>query len=455
VLVWWLFRQWLIRGHGIDEDHEKEARFWWLRESVEMLYEHAIAWVVQLWPDVWVGKMPTETTKSPKLTAFDGSVFSFRHAAHSGKRAGTNLRSESVAALVIDELSAILNQENWREAKSRVAQTAGPIAVAFTPTAGHWSAQLVKQAADSGGAIVVDHLLMFDNPWWPWARIFVDLLKDAAITATQLREKILPAEDWRAAVLEEVKDPAVRRMRFGEEQALGLTLWRLWDPARSIYRGPPPLESIELEGAALPNITGDVVGAHFGRRDIVAAGGKDFNVSNGVCVVFRVFGDRQRPVVYVFDELADSGPTVTNAERIASKYPGLCIFCDPTGALDGRHPSHGASSTTDAEEMRLHGLDVEPANGWTRGRRVAQLPQLDSINAMHRAMKLGLLVVHPRCSGVLRALAEMKAKPDGTIEKVSGSTSISDRISDYGDALRYGVWPVWRHFLEAETKVHR
>ena len=60
--------------------------------------------------------------------------------------------------------------------------------------------------------------------------------KDAAITATELAEKILPAADIFAALDAAVTDPNVRRMRFGEAQTLGMTLWRMWDPQRSLQR---------------------------------------------------------------------------------------------------------------------------------------------------------------------------------------------------------------------------
>jgi hypothetical protein len=113
-LAWWLFRRWLLDGHGVDDDNDVEAVFWWVREDSGKLYKHA---------------------------------------ANSGSKAGTSLRSESVAALVCDELSAVHHEENWSEMKSRTAQTGGKIAVAFTPTAGHWSARLAKQAPRSGGAI--------------------------------------------------------------------------------------------------------------------------------------------------------------------------------------------------------------------------------------------------------------------------------------------------------------
>jgi hypothetical protein len=454
VLVWWLFRQWLIRGHGVDDDHEIEAVFWWVREDSKKLYKHAVLWLVRLWPDVFVGKMPSKSTKDPSLNLFDGSRIDFMHAANSGSKAGTSLRSESVEALVADELSAIHAEENWREMKSRVAQTGGPIATAFTPTAGHWSARLAKQAPTSGGAIVVAKLTMFMNPWWPAARMFVDLLKDGAITETELAEKILPADDVFAAMDAAITDPAIRRMRLGEEQAVGITLWRKWDPARfTVKDDRRERDVLEVGGRRYSNITAAAVGREFGSRGraIRIAGGKDFNVNPGVVVVYQVFGTAREPRVLVFDEIASVGPTLQNAQDVAEQYPGLCMFCDPTGAMgDDRHPSHGARNMTDAREMVMQGFGCAPANGERRNTPL-HLPQLDSINVLHRAMHRGLLYVHARCTGLLRALDEMQAQPDGRIAKVSGTGSISDQISAYGDAMRYGLWPVYRVLLSSPS----
>jgi hypothetical protein len=450
VLVWWFLRQWLLRGHGVDEDHEIEAMFWWVREDSGKLYKDAIHWLLRLWPDVFVGKLPTEKTKNPSLHLFDGSRIDFKHAAHSGSKAGISLRSQSVEALVVDELSAIHAEENWREMKSRVAQTGGPIATAFTPTAGHWSARLAKQAASSGGTILVRRLTMFDNPWWPYARIWVDLLKDSAVSETELREKILAAAEPVQAALEVVTDPHVRRMRFGEEQALGLTLWRKWDAERFVVKDQlHDRDHLELGGRRLNLITSAVAGEEFGARGrgIKIWGGKDFNVNPGVTLVGQAFGSHRAPVVLIFDEIATKGPTLANAEEVAERYPGLCMFCDPTGDMGGyRHESHGPKGSTDAEELRGYGFGCEPANG-SKGDSAVHLSQIDSLNVVHRAMHRGLLYVHARCTGLLRALEEMQSTPDGRVAKVSGRDSLSDQISAYGDAMRYMLWPVYRDLL--------
>ena len=265
VLVWWLFRQFLLRGHGVNEDHEVEAVFWWVREDSGKLYKHAVLWIERLWPaDVFVGKRPGETTKNPSHSLIGGSRLDYKHAHHSGSKAGTSLRSESVEAAAVDELSAIHHEENWRELKSRVAQTGGPIAAAYTPTAGHWSAKLAKSALASGGAIVVAKLVMTQNPWWPYARIWKDLLKDNALTAVQLEEQVLPAEDQAAAARAAVTDPHVLRMRWGVQAPVGLVLWREWHDRFICSSYDEAADELDLGGDPLPNITGLVLGQFFG-----------------------------------------------------------------------------------------------------------------------------------------------------------------------------------------------
>jgi hypothetical protein len=279
--------------------------------------------------------------------------------------------------------------------------------------------------------------------------VWIDLLKDGALSAVELLEKVLSKTDQAAAALEAVTDPHVKRMRFGEKQTIGLTLWRCWSE-EMIVKDQRGLRGIfEVGGHKLPNVTARAIGDLFGRagRGITVAGGLDFNINPGVCVVFQLFGDPRRPHVLIIDEVATRGPTIQSAEAIAARYPHLCMFCDPTGAqILERHASHGASGMSDAEEMRHHGLECEPANN-SRNGKAAHLGRLDSANVLHRAMTLGLFHVHARCTGTIRAMREQKSDVRGLPVKVSGVNSISDQISAYGDATRYGLWLAYQDLL--------
>jgi hypothetical protein len=104
--------------------------------------------------------------------------------------------------------------------------------------------------------------------------------------------------------------------------------------------------------------------------------------------------------------------------------------------------------------MRRAGFAVEAANGERRAGTPTHLPQIDSINVIHRAMHQKLLYVHARCTGLLRALDEMQATPAGGIKKVSGTTSTSDQVSGYGDAMRYGLWNVYRDLVLSSSPFH-
>jgi hypothetical protein len=444
ILVPWLFRQWLKRGHAALEGGTGGAVFFWIRESSMALWSHAVVRILSLWPSgVIAGKLPTEHTKDPVLHMIDGSSVKFRHAAFGGSRAGTSLRSESVQGLVFDELSAVHHEENWREARSRVAQTGALIATAFTPTSGHWSEELERLAPSSGGAIVHDRVTCFNNPWWPRARVWADLLASGALTATELEEKVLADPDPVAAALRVVVDPNVRRMRFGEPQIVGQRLWHCWDGERFIVRDQELARPVLRN---LANCTAEALAPELGRNHFGYALGKDYNVIDGAAVAFQCFGDPRCPAVLIFDEIITTGPTRTQGVALAERYPRGLVICDPTGAMEMDAATNGARSSTHAEELRSQGFTVEPANGY-HGNTVTQLGQLDSLNVIHRAMHLGLIYVHARCTRLLKALELMQAGPDGRIKKTSGTTSTSDRISGPGDAMRYGLWPVYRNSL--------
>ena len=448
ILVWWLFRQWLIRGHGVGNGHEREAVFWWIREDTEKLYVHAVRWIEALWPaEVFVGQMPGEKTKNPVHKLIDGSTLAYRHAHHSGGRAGVNLRSASVDAIVVDEVTAILNRENWTELGNRVGGTGGPMACAYTPTRGHWVEDAIeKRALGSGGAIVVKRLTMFNNPWWPFAKIWWQFLRMGGITAEQLEGDILSKRDQIAASLEAVTNPDARRMFFGESAPIGLTLWRAWREEYITTDYDPDRDQLLVDGSWLDNITEHVLGEHFESPRFEEAGGKDFNVNPQCCVIFRVFGNPTAPHIMVLREVSTVGTTYSHAKEVAKRHPGLVMHCDPTGALPWRHEGQGDSSRTNAESMRAAGLECRPANGYN-GLKVAKLNQKDSLNAMHNAMEKGLIRVHPRCHNVIKAMVEMRSLADGRIKKKSGADSESDQISGWGDALRYGVWPILRDLV--------
>lgn len=454
IAVWWLFRQWLLRGHGVDDEHDEPAKFWWVREDTEKLYEYAIQPLLQLWPaEVFVGKQPTETTRKPKLHLIDRSSVAFRHANFSGGKAGTNLRSANVEAVVVDEKSAIHNQENWREILNRVSQTGGPIFTATTPAAGHWS-EVDAEGDDAGGTVYVASVDRFQNPWITFPSLLSDMLKERLVTAAQMAERILPAADQVEAAKALIVQPDARRSWLGQLVPAGLPLWREWSDDLIVRDGELVRDSLTVDGwGRLPCITQHVLGRFFVREDRPRPGkvfiGQDFNVNPCAGAILQIFGhahQRESWHVLVIDEVAVEGPTATYAAALAKRYPRIVGWCDPTGAMPGRHASHGAKSSTDAAELDRAGHYVQPANGRERN-KVKHLPQKDSINVMHRLHRERRLLVHARCTGVLEAMRTMQARPDGTIDKVSGRNSRSDQVSAYGDAVRYGVWRPFEHVL--------
>ena len=448
-MLHWLFRQWLMRGRGSDDP----AVLWWIREDTEKLHEHAITPMLRVWPEVFVGRAPSEKDRAPQLRLLDGSKIAFRHAHHSGRRAGSNLRSANPEAIAVDELTAILNRENWLEIQARVRQTGGPIMTQTTPLAGHWDTEETDDD-DRGGTTYHAHVDVFQNPWITLAQLLRDMLKERLVTADQMRTQILPASDQVEAAKRLIVRPDARRSWLGAKVAAGRILWAGWREDMIVRDDAGLRETLTVDRhGELPNITSKVLGQFFKREDRPRPGaywiGQDFNVNPCVGVVLELFGHLHRRDtwhVLVVDEIVKSGPTAAYAAELTKRYPRSTGFCDPNGAMPGRHASHGASSSTDAAEINRAGHYLLPAHGRQDG-KPRWLPQKDAINVMHRLLEERRLLVHARCTGVLQAMRTMQAKPDGTIDKVSGRDSPSDQISAYGDALRYGVWRPFAHVL--------
>lgn len=454
IALWWLYRQWLLRGHGIDEAHDEAALFWWVREDTEKLWEYAIKPITQLWPrECFAGRLPTEKSKKPKIRLLDGSCLAFRHANFSGAKAGTNLRSANVEGVVVDEKSAIHNEENWREILNRVSQTGGPIMSATTPAAGHWS-EAGDHEDDAGGTIYVTSVDRFQNPWITIPSLFSDMLKERLVTAAQMAEQILPAEDQVEAAKSLIVQPAARRSWLGQSVPAGLTLWREWSEDLIVHDADRVRETLDVDGwGSLPCITYIAVISKYLRQAVQAPSkawvGQDFNVNPCAAVIMQMFGrahQRESWHVLVVDEVVTQGSTAAHVDNLGRRYPRIAGFCDPSGAMPGRHQSHGPRSSTDAAEMRQAGHYVRPANG-VENSKARHLPQKDSINVLHRLHRERRLLVHARCTGVIGAMRGMQAKSDGTIDKVSGRNSKSDQLSAFGDALRYGVFRPLRHVL--------
>jgi hypothetical protein len=286
-----------------------------------------------VWPDDVFAALPGvhKAELSPTLRMIDGSVIAFKHAHHSGSSAGDNLVSANVTDAAIDELGRIKDVGNYQQVHSRVSQTGGLISTATTRKRGHWMREEIDQAAaNSGGAIVLRHVDIFDNPWMPWAACWKLLITDGSITATQLEQHVLPANDISAAAREQITKPRGMIEHLGLDAPDGSLLWTEWSEDL-VYPGSGSQSEIWVtrdgEAQRLLNITEHVLARHWPRE--VEEGkhhhkwvGADFNY-HARSVVFQLFGagqtteealaNRKSWTALAILEVDSSGTTIAHA----------------------------------------------------------------------------------------------------------------------------------------------
>jgi hypothetical protein len=475
---WWLFRRWMLRGGPVNGE---PAVFWWISPEITKAIEFG-AWLIAgsdcmgggLWPDaVFVNRKPiSKQCKDPSLTLIDGSRVDFHHAHTSGEQAGGNLKSANVRDAVVDELAAIRNKQNWQQILVRVSQSGGSVSAATTRVRNHWSTEEIEGgAASSGDAIVTREMDLFDNPWMARAAIYKLFLVDKTLTEQQLADLLeLPRDQQADACRARVTRPESLLEHFGIATEAGNRLWSEWARDRVIAdreaRHPAGLVVTAADGTAkrLRNITAAMLASKWQRatrdeKSFNAWAGMDFNFV-GHTVLFELFGegptedhalaDQSKWVVLVVDEIEVTGTTLRLAEALTKRAGTVPIWCDPTGAMNG-HEARGTAGSTDIAELRKHGHVAQPANGHSRSSvsRVSDTQHLsvtDSRNVIHSLMADGRLYVHSRCAGLLDALEHDKPT------KTSGVHSQSDIRSGYSDAMRYGLWPVFKHLGSSRTK---
>lgn len=473
ILVWWLFRRWLLRGG-------RHRVFWWVGPDVEKLVAQGV-WTIAgdqglgggVWPDEVFAELRAcpRSKKNPSLELIDGSVLLFQHANFRGRDAGKNLKSANVTDAVVDELGAIAHEANWHQVQIRVSQTGGAVATSTTRVKDHWSHEEISERAAELGPRVIDvyDVELFANPWMSYARIWKLFLTDKTITRRQLEQQVLPAEDKRGACLALVTNPKSLREHFGIETARSLMLWPSWED-RLIYSSPHYRHAelvVERDGELhkLKNITAEVLARKWPKQAARgvrwhAWAGVDFNV-RGHSVILELFGDgasleeaianTNSWTVLVSDEVQIDGTTLDLAQGIRERAGIIPVWYDPHGAPG--HASRGTGGdTTDAAILRQTGFPAAPANGVNiKTGSPMQLGQIDSRNVMHALMAEGRLRVHERCVGWIQAMATERAKPDGRADKRSSPDSPTDFLSGFTDSGRYGIWPIFKGMF-ARTK---
>lgn len=463
-LVWWLFRRWLLRGGA-------GRVFWWVAPNIEKLFSqglYAIAGNLARgggrWPDelmVLPAKGIPTSSKMLRLQMLDGSVIEFKH----GAADGGNLKSANVTDIVIDELGEIDKVGNYKQATVRVSQTGGRVATATTRVRGHWmQAEILDRAKTSPASVGVEDFSLFASPWMTNAAILALFLNDNTLTERQLEDEVLPSDDYRAKCLEIIRSPHSLREHFGIETQGGRLMWTHWTESLVYSSASKRHATLVVGGRKLVNITAAVMGSmwpkqHREGRVFPVFAGVDFNV-RGHAVVLELFGEgsdvtaavknRSSWHVLACDEVQVDGTTLALAQQLKEQAGACAVWHDPHGAKG--HAARGSGDSTDADELRRSGHVAAAANGTDQQGRSHRLPELDSRNVLHRLMAEGRFLVHSRCSGLLDAMRNDLAKPDGSMDKRSSPNSESDFRSGYSDSARYAVWPLFRDVVHADRK---
>jgi len=486
ILVWRLFRRWMLRG-GQPGPDGKPRVFWWVGPDLTKIIEEGL-WAIAgpngegggVWPDaLFRGLKPVpRSAKSPQLTMLDGSVIAFKHASHRGASAGKNLKSAKVVDAVVDEVGAIGAEANFHQVQIRVSQSGGSVGASTTRVVNHWSHERITLRAKQQGPEVIDvhQFDLYDNPWMTLARIWQLFLTDKTLTTNQLETQVLPAAaggdvaEKRAAALAVITSPESMREHFGIETHTGLLMWSEWRPELVYHSSKHQHAEIHVERddsgikrrVRLINITAAVLAGMLPRQTEKGItfdrwAGCDFNV-RGHAAIFEVFGEgrtveeamanRSSWTVLVVDEVQINGTTERMADAIIELAGPIPVLYDPHGAPG--HASRGSATSSDAQVLRAKGLIAMPANGFNEEGKPKGLAQLDSRDVMHALMRYTRYLVHARCTGTIESMNRDERKPDGRLKKTPGGAS--DFMSGYSDSVRYGLWRPFQFILREIQK---
>ena len=459
VLIWWLFRRWMLRG---GKDHV----FWWvsptMRKAIEQGAEKLFGTNARgggMWPDaLWSCKNPiTKNTTAPTVHMIDGSIIAFQHA-HAD---GDNLKSANVTDAVIDEFAAILDPRNYFQVLARVSQQGGHVALSSTKKRDHWSTEEFESQAKDGW-ISIHTLELFTNPWMTFAAIWQLFVSTKALGIGELEDKVLTREtpeEQIEACRALVTDPDALRDHFGIETEAGQLLWAEWTGQEIVtdLRDGLWITDKDNRPKRLIDITALWIAKHWpSAAPWDQWAGMDFNYF-GHSVILKLYGDGPSPEAayanrdswhaVVTNEIDVATSTLGHAEKIKRTVGAVPIFCDPTGAkANSGHEARGTHGSSDVAILEKAGYQIKPATA------KGDLPFHSSANVMHVLMRDKRLRIHKSCTGTLDALKNDKASPDRKRKKTYGQNSQSDKRSGYTDAIRYGLWPAFNWLVTTPVK---
>lgn len=453
-------REWLLRGG-------KGVHLWLVAPRRVMAFElmrkaiYGDDTAPPVLPEALFNSIPSSEHKT-RAKMVDGTLLSLRHLA--AKR-GTNLKSDSVAAVLVDEAAEMSDRDQLNAVEQRVHTTRGRLLMATTPTKNHWLRELVRDPCvawekmpqverdanptHTGRYWRYSSLGMVDNPW-----------VDPVHTYREMQAK--GGES----------DPSVQRDYLGIWSGSSGPLWRSfaltdhvlynefrdlqeWDEMRR--RDITPVVAGKLFGSANPGYAG------LRAANLRHFGGMDVNISPHSTVLLQIAADpdeptnRDRWTVVVWDMLQTfHGDATVHADALHSKrfarmvrrdsdgetYRGIGIIADAT-AINHDPTAHryGGDPRGLVQVFGRKGFDLRPPL-YTDRDRPANPHRADSYLLLHKLMREKRLLIHSRCQPLIDALLEQEDSGDGTTP-VKVSHNRSDRISSSVDALRMATWAVF------------
>ena len=454
-------REWLLRGG-------RDVHLWLVAPRRVMAFELLRKVVFgdgvapPVLPAVLFNSIPTSEHKTRAIMV-DGTILSLRHLA--AKR-GTNLKSDAVAAVLVDEAAEMSDRDQLNAIEGRIHTTRGRLLLATTPTKQHWLRELVRDpcvAWDKMPQVERDENPTHAGRYWRYSSLgMVDNpFVDPVHTFREIQAK--GGED----------DPAVQRDYLGLWSGSAGALWRsfsltdhvLYSEHRDLKewdawsrRDITSVVARRLFGNANPNYKGGLRASNHKH-----CGSMDVNISPHSTVLWQVACDpddptnRSRWTVIVWDMLQTfHGDASVHADALHGKrfarmtrpgsdgetYRGIGIIADATAI--GHDPTahrYGGDTKGLCAVYGAKGFDLRPPE-YTKERRPVNPHKKDSYQLLHNLLREKRLLINARCQPLIDALLEQEDSGDG-ITPVKVSHNRSDRVSSSVDALRYGLWAIF------------
>lgn len=456
VLGYAFVREWLLRGG-------KGANLWLAAPSRGMVFALMRKFIYgddtapPILPESLFTFIP-ESEHKTRARMVDGSILTLKHL---GSRRGTNLKSDAVQVVLVDEACEMTARDQLNNFEGRVHTTKGRLMLCSTPTRNHWLRELVRDpcvAWERMSPEEQDKEPTHPARFWRYLSLGMDTNPwiDPVHTLRQMQAK--GGED----------DPAVMREYRGLWSGASGALWRMFSLTRHILENEyrdlqewdemrrtdiTPTVSRKLFGGFNPKYRGLRATNH----NFIA--GMDVNCAPHSTVLCQFAADPDDPTcrdkwsVYVWDILQTHTDAAMHAATLHDKqfakmlrrnsngetYRGIGIISD--GESVTRDPTahrHGGDPHGLAQLFGAKGFDMRAAEYTNRG-KPCNPNRRDSYLLVQRLLREGRLFIHTRCAKLREALLEQEDSGDG-VTPIKESGNRSDRISSSVDALRYLCW---------------